>query len=317
MKEDYLRKGQEVPFQWSLLAGCVSGLSARFITAPLDTVKIRLQLHLIDNSSQRGIISVVRSIIREEGTRALWKGNVPAAAMYLLYGSTQFSAFSTLNKALAGNHWPAQFHSCVVGALAGSCSAVMSYPFDVLRTRFVANHEKALATMLGTASEIWYHEGVGGFFKGVSSSVVSISIASSSIFATYETIKIFCEQSPYRDSGPVKLLESSASVMAGLVSKTLVFPIDTVRKRIQVVNAKHLEYLSQHNHAYNEYKGKSFTQLARKVIEREGFQALYRGFTLGLMKSVPSTVVSIGVYEWTLRHMQLGFGDQAQNSGVR
>ncbi|CEP61583.1 thiamine transporter TPC1 LALA0_S03e06128g [Lachancea lanzarotensis] len=317
MTEDFLRKGQEVPLQWSLLAGCVSGLSARFVTAPLDTVKIRLQLHLVNEASQGGIISIVRSIIREEGVRALWKGNVPAAAMYLLYGATEFGAFSTLNKTLAGNQLPAQIHTCVVGALAGSCSAVTSYPFDVLRTRFVANHDKKLATTFETARDIWAHEGLRGFFKGVSSSVVSMSIASSAIFATYETIKIFCEQSKHRDSGPVKFLESSASVIAGLLSKTLVFPIDTVRKRLQVVNSKNLVNLSRHNHAYDAYKGTNFTQLAQKVVQKEGYRALYRGFTLGVMKSVPSTVVSIGVYEWTLQNLGSRFRAQADDNGAR
>ncbi|SCU90046.1 LAME_0E06810g1_1 [Lachancea meyersii CBS 8951] len=304
MQEDHLRKGQEVPFHWSVLAGCASGLSARFVTAPLDTVKIRFQLHLANEASQGGIFSVVRSIVRQEGMRALWKGNVPAAAMYILYGSTQFGAFSTFNKALADNQWPAQIHSCVVGALAGSCSAMTSYPFDVLRTRFVANHDKALATMLGTTRSILRHEGFRGFFRGVSSSIVSIGIASSSMFATYESIKIFCEQSPSKDSMPIKVLESSASVLAGLFSKTLVFPIDTIRKRFQVVNSQQLDYLSQHNEAYSAYKSTNFTQLARRVVQKEGFLALYRGFTLSLVKSIPSTVVSIGVYEWTLRQMR-------------
>ncbi|SCU82272.1 LADA_0C04148g1_1 [Lachancea dasiensis] len=303
MGDDHLRKGREVPFHWSLLAGCTSGISARFITAPLDTVKIRLQLHLANETSYGGILHVVRTMLRDEGVRSLWKGNVPALMMYILYGSTQFSAYSTLNKALAGNQWPAQIHTCVVGALAGACSAVVSYPFDVLRTRFIANHDRALSTVLGTTVEIWNNEGAHGFFRGVSSSVIGVGIASSSIFATYESIKIFCEQSPYRDSASIKFLESSASTIAGVVSKTIVFPIDTVRKRIQVINSRHLDRFARGNVAYGVYRGTNFLQLALKVVEKEGASALYRGFTLGIMKSVPTTVVSIGVYEWTLRRV--------------
>ncbi|SCV04602.1 LANO_0G11210g1_1 [Lachancea nothofagi CBS 11611] len=303
MGEDHLRKGQEIPLHHSLLAGCLSGLSARFVTAPLDTVKIRLQLRLTNDISHRRIIPLVRSMIHEEGLRSLWKGNIPGVGLYVLYGSTQFTAFSTLNKALSPNQWPAQIHTCVVGALAGSCSAVASYPFDVMRTRFIANKNRAFATVLGTTLDIWRHEGLPGFFKGVSSAVVSIGVASSSIFATYETVKIFCEESSYRDSPFIKLLASSSSVIAGVVSKTLVFPIDTVRKRLQIINSRQLQHLTQGNEAYGAYKGTNFGQLALKVVEKEGFGALYRGFTLGVMKSIPSTMVSIGIYEWTLRHV--------------
>lgn len=303
MSGDHLRKGQEIPLAKSLLAGCVSGLSARLVTAPLDTLKIRLQLQLANEAANGGTLFTLGKLVREEGVRALWKGNVPAMTMYVLYGSTQFSSYSTLNKWLSGNDWPAQVHTAVVGALAGTCSAVASYPCDVLRTRFIANHNRQFSTMLSTVREILQHEGLHGFFKGVTSSVVSITITCSSMFATYEAVKIFCEQSSSRDSTHIQMLDRSASMIAGVVSKTIVFPLDTVRKRYQVVNWQRIAHLSHANVAYEYYTGVGFIRLALRITEKEGLRALYRGYSLAIFKSVPSTVVSLGMYEWCLRRI--------------
>ena len=307
MAEDHLRKGQEVPVFQSLVAGCLSGISARIVTAPLDTLKIRLQLQLANEAQYGGILVTFKRLVRQEGVRALWKGNVPAMAMYILYGSTQFTSYAILNKLLSKSQLPAQIHTGMVGALSGTCSAIASYPCDVLRTRFIANHSRELSTMLSTAQEIWRHEGFRGFFKGVSSSIVSIAVATSSILATYESVKIFCEQRPDRDSSVIQLLESSASVIAGIVSKTIVFPIDTVRKRYQVIDWQQLGHPGHTNKAYKAYKSytsTNFLRLALMIVEKEGLLALYHGYTLGIAKSVPSTVVSLGVYEWCLRRME-------------
>ena len=56
--------------------------------------------------------------------------------------------------------------------------------------------------------------------------------------------------------------------------------------------------------AYKSYTSTNFLRLALMIVEKEGLLALYHGYTLGIAKSVPSTVVSLGVYEWCLRRME-------------
>src|SRR5277367_5695444 len=83
--------------QQVIIAGGVAGLVSRFCIAPLDVVKIRLQLQphsLSDPLSYRGIkgpiykgaFSTIRAIVKQEGIRALWKGNIPADILYVCYG---------------------------------------------------------------------------------------------------------------------------------------------------------------------------------------------------------------------------------------
>lgn len=61
-------------FMLGLAAGAVSGAA----TTPLDVVKTRLQTQPSGNDRQyTGVWQCLRTIVREEGARALFKGMVP------------------------------------------------------------------------------------------------------------------------------------------------------------------------------------------------------------------------------------------------
>lgn len=49
----------------------------------------------------RGMLSTARTIVAEEGFRALWKGNWSAELLYLGYGGSQFFFYDATHKFLA------------------------------------------------------------------------------------------------------------------------------------------------------------------------------------------------------------------------
>ena len=55
-----------------LVAGAIAGAFSRTCTAPLDRVKVFLQVHGKEHSS---ILELTRAMIREGGITALWRGN--------------------------------------------------------------------------------------------------------------------------------------------------------------------------------------------------------------------------------------------------
>jgi hypothetical protein len=76
------------------IAGATAGFAARIAVAPIDLVKIRLQLqrnHVGDFAQglagykslpkYTGMWQTMRTVAAEEGCFALWKGNVPAQLM--------------------------------------------------------------------------------------------------------------------------------------------------------------------------------------------------------------------------------------------
>lgn len=304
--KDHLRKGEDAKLLVSLLSGSASGLVARCGTAPLDTVKIRLQITPKSDlvHGKAGALNVARQIVVREGWKGLWKGNVPGSIMYVVYGGVQFSMYSFYNKMLSPLRWSDQLHSLVVGALAGMSSSVASYPFDVLRTRFVANRHHELSTLSESIRHIWAEDGPRGFFKGCVSSMGTITLSTSILFCTYETVKIFAEHTSDHPWWG-RALDASASPIAGIVSKLATFPLDTTRRRMVLSNAHSIDHLTHHSDVYRRYHRRGLISVAVQIVEHEGISALYKGISMALIKSVPSTAISLWSYQW---FMSLGGG---------
>ncbi|CAB4251892.1 similar to Saccharomyces cerevisiae YGR096W TPC1 Mitochondrial membrane transporter that mediates uptake of the essential cofactor thiamine pyrophosphate (ThPP) into mitochondria [Maudiozyma barnettii] len=340
---DYLRKGQDAQLLKSSIAGALAGLAARNVIAPLDTLKIRLQItpilksgsvHNITNPFQLGpsLVGQVHKMIRDEGIRSFWKGNVSGSAMYVIYNGFQFCTYSYFNKHLAPytGDW-LNLHTTLVGALSGVSSSISSYPFDILRTRSIANNQIKLFRIRDGIADIWNHEGFRGFYQGSVSAVLSISIGTSIIFGTYEGLKIYSERKlrevseqgersePLLQIFMYKTLNHSASSISGLLSKIVTFPIDTVRRRILLKDSNHLEQFlgSQHPDKgelyqyFTQYKKKRhadkftlpFVMISKQMLTHEGPKAFYKGLSMALVKTVPSTAVTLWSYETIMRAM--------------
>src|SRR5947207_15584822 len=112
----------------TVIAGGIAGLTSRFVIAPFDVIKIRLQLQPGLGTTYFGAIHAARKIVAEEGPTALWKGNIPAELMYVLYGMIQFLMYRQLHVLLGNSELPSKYHSFVAGACAGTCGSVLTYP---------------------------------------------------------------------------------------------------------------------------------------------------------------------------------------------
>ncbi len=253
-------------------------------TAPLDVVKIRLQLQ-VSGDKYDGILQTMRLIAKEEGVLALWKGNVPAAVMYVLYGAAQFSSYTVYNNWLTDFEQqyklrigPAS-HSFILGSAAGCTSTLISYPFDLLRTRFAS--EPTFSKLSSTLRSIHHHEGPSAFFKGVNTAMLSISLYTGLMFWSYEVSRSI--SSKINIYQPV--VEPICGFAAGVFAKSIVFPLDLIRRRLQV----------------NRSRNKNFIITALNVVKVEGLRGLYKGFFVSIIKNAPTTAISIWTYEHVLR----------------
>lgn len=310
-EEDSLRKGQNVAAWKTLLAGAVSGLLARSITAPMDTIKIRLQLTPANGLKPFGsqVMEVARSMIKNEGIRSFWKGNIPGSLLYVTYGSAQFSSYSLFNRYLTPFGLEARLHSLVVGAFAGITSSIVSYPFDVLRTRLVANNQMHSMSITREVRDIWKLEGLPGFFKGSIASMTTITLTASIMFGTYETIRIYCDENEKTTAAHKKwelaTLNHSAGTIGGVIAKIITSPLETIRRRMQFMNSKHLEKFSRHSSVYGSYKGYGFARIGLQILKQEGVSSLYRGILVALSKTIPTTFVSFWGYETAIHYLRM------------
>lgn len=291
----------------------MAGLISRFVIAPLDVVKIRLQLQshsLSDPLSYehirgrgpiyKGTISTFRTILANEGLTGLWKGNVPAELMYVSYSAIQFTTYRSttqlLRRAAGGEHSiPGAAESFLAGASAGAAATAATYPLDLLRTRFAAqgNDDRVYTSLRRAVAQIYRDEGPRGFFRGLAPGLGQIVPFMGMFFAAYEALRppLAALDLPFGGG------DALAGTLASVMSKTGVFPLDTVRKRIQVQGPTRARYVHKN---IPDYIGLGTLGTMRSILRTEGIRSLYRGLTVSLLKAAPASAVTVWTYERVL-----------------
>lgn len=244
----------------------------------------------------KGTLNTMKLIIANEGVTGLWKGNVPAELMYVCYSAVQFTTYRTtaqLLQSISDNRLPNAAQSFIAGATAGAAATTTTYPLDLLRTRFAAQGNERVYTGLRHAvTDIYRDEGPRGFFRGLGPGVAQIVPYMGIFFALYEGLRL-----PLGDLHlPWGGGDATAGVMASVMSKTAVFPLDLVRKRIQVQGPTRSRYVHKN---IPEYPGA--VRAMRMIFASEGIRGLYRGLTVSLIKAAPGSAVTVWTYERVLR----------------
>ncbi|KAF2682826.1 mitochondrial deoxynucleotide carrier [Lentithecium fluviatile CBS 122367] len=294
------------------VAGGVAGLVSRFVIAPLDVVKIRLQLQIhslsdplsvrsIDGPVYKGTLGTLKHILREEGLTGLWKGNIPAEALYLAYGSVQFSAYTYVSHLLdtvpQPYTIPSSANSFVSGAVAGAFATTATYPLDLLRTRFAAQgRDRVYASIFASVRHIAEHEGPSGFFRGLGAGVSQIVPYMGLFFASYEGLKPLLANSAI--PLPFGTSDAAAGIVASVLSKTAVYPLDTTRKRLQVQGPMRSRYVHRNIPMYT-----GVVSTLSNIWKHEGRRGLYRGLTVSLLKAAPASAVTMWTYERAMAAM--------------
>ncbi|KAI4860949.1 mitochondrial thiamine pyrophosphate carrier 1 [Hypoxylon rubiginosum] len=300
-----------------LIAGATAGLISRFVVAPLDVVKIRLQLQSHSSLSDplshaglgggspiyKGTVGTLKHIVRHEGVTALWKGNVPAEMMYVAYASIQFTTYRSMTQLLRralgeDSPLPHAAESFISGASAGATATASTYPLDLLRTRFAAQgNDRVYPSLWRAVRDIRRDEGPRGFFRGLAPALALIVPSMGLFFAVYEGARVPLS----RLELPGGASDAAAGMLASVVAKTGVFPLDLVRKRIQVQGPTRSRYVHKN---IPEYAGTAST--VRTILAREGARGLYRGLTVSLIKAAPASAVTMWTYERTLNFLRQG-----------
>ena len=149
------------------------------------------------------------------------------------------------------------------------------------------------AGLLASVREITRHEGYTGFFRGLSAGVGQIVPYMGLFFALYEGLKpaMADVHLPFGSGDAV------AGVSASVLSKTAVFPLDTVRKRLQVQGPMREKYVGGHKTPVYD---RGVIGTIRMIVRREGTRGLYRGLGVSLIKAAPASAVTMWTYERAL-----------------
>ncbi|KAI8039801.1 mitochondrial thiamine pyrophosphate carrier [Drosophila gunungcola] len=184
------------------LAGCLGGL----VTQPLDVV--RTQIVAADPSSHRSRMSTLhglRRVYRLEGWAGLFRGlPFTLVQIFPLVGGN-FVMYKYLNALVLMAQPPEQrleIHSGFLllnGALSGVVSKMLVYPADLLKKRMqlvAFKHDRKsfgrnpdCPTLLGCIAATFRVEGLGGFYKGMSPTLLKAGLTSAVYFTIYDMFK--------------------------------------------------------------------------------------------------------------------------------
>ncbi|XP_047163058.1 folate transporter 1, chloroplastic-like isoform X3 [Vigna umbellata] len=179
-------------------------------TNPVWLVKTRLQLQspLHQTRPYSGLYDAFRTITREEGFSALYRGIVPGLLLQVSHGAIQFTAYEELRKVIIDfKSKRSTFHNqnpdkllnsvdyAVLGATSKLAAILLTYPFQVMRSRL---QQRPSGDGVPRYMDTWHvvketarFEGIRGFYKGITANLLKNAPASSITFIVYENVLKF------------------------------------------------------------------------------------------------------------------------------
>lgn len=170
-----------------LSAGAFAGSIATAVTHPLDVIRLRLAV----DSELKGSAHAVRSLLAENGARALFQGFVPSILSVAPYIALNFSLFDILKSTVYTSGAPTDFGVLGLGAIAGALAQTVCYPLDTVRRRLMMPTAAVQfnSSMVKAFSSIYTKEGTRAFFRGWSSNTLKIMPNNAIRFWAYEYLK--------------------------------------------------------------------------------------------------------------------------------
>ena len=258
---------------YAALNGALAGMAARTVTAPLDVIKIRLQVQNSFYPQYLNIYDTCKSIFANEGFKGFWKGNLFGLLLYGMYGAVQFYTLERLSL-ITGEKF-------LSGAASAILSTLITFPFDTLRTQFAVKKNQT------TAREMLLSMRFRHLYRGALPSVLQVGPYMGTVFASHELFN------QYINIGNDQVKNFISGAVAGALGKTVTMPFDVVRKRMQIQGNR-----------FDNYEVKNIQRFARLshciayTWLNEGPRGFFKGLPIALFKSVPATATTLMIYHW-------------------
>lgn len=307
------------------LAGGLAGCAAKTAVAPLDRVKILFQASNPQfakyTGSWFGVVTAMRDIHRQDGVRGLFRGHSATLLKIFPYASIKFLSYEQFRSLII----PSPAHETPLrrllsGALAGVSSVFITYPLEVIRVRLAFETKRDSRSSLSSICKQIYHEhppkpsttiplpgatsavvptpssGLVNFYRGFSPTMVGMLPYAGVSFLTHDTagdwlrspaLARFTMTVSPRTGKPVLRYwaELLSGGFAGLVSQTAAYPLEVIRRRMQVGGA------------VGDGHRLGMAETTRGIWRERGWKGFFVGLGIGYLKVVPMAAVSFLVYE--------------------
>ncbi|CDQ98367.1 unnamed protein product [Oncorhynchus mykiss] len=169
-----------------LVAGGAAGAVSRTCTAPLDRLKVLMQVHASRTNSMC-IAGGFTHMIREGGMWSLWRGNGMNVIKIAPESAIKFMAYEQIKRLIGSNQETLGIlERFVAGSLAGAIAQSSIYPMEVLKTRLALRKTGQFSGIADCAKHIFRKEGMAAFYKGYIPNLIGIIPYAGIDLAVYE-----------------------------------------------------------------------------------------------------------------------------------
>lgn len=305
--------------QITSVSGSVSGFMATFAKQPIQRVKWMRQ---IDAGAAVPYRDVLRRTLQAEGALGLFRGslagitrNVPHSALvYSLYPACEAAVQQQQRRRVVatgggdsagandGAATPVSFSTRFWAGYATLMMAtVVTHPLDTIRVRISVTQGEV------STAQIFRQMVQGGgwhtFYQGYGATLLGAGPRGALGFGVFETLKQWGAKHELLPGQPT-LRKLVYGYVAGICAETMIYPLDTVRRRQQAL-------------------GESSPLGKRNVIsalihlaQQEGFFGMFKGLSLNLVKNPIATAVSFAVNDLVKETLGHSEGNGHDRSGV-
>lgn len=299
-------------FAKELLAGGLAGGFAKTVVAPLERLKILFQTRRTEFRSA-GLSGSVRRIAKTEGLLGFYRGNGASVARIIPYAGLHFMSYEEYRRLIMQafpNVWKGPTLDLMAGSLSGGTAVLFTYPLDLIRTKLayqivsptklnvsgMVNNEQVYRGIRDCLSKTYKEGGIRGLYRGVAPTLFGIFPYAGLKFYFYEEMKRHVPED-YKKSIMAKLTCGS---VAGLLGQTFTYPLEVVRRQMQVQNLTASEEA--------ELKGTMRSMVL--IAQKQGWKTLFSGLSINYIKVVPSAAIGFTVYDTMKSYLRVPSRDE-------
>eukprot|EP00963_Diacronema_lutheri_P008415 scaffold752_cov322-Pavlova_lutheri.AAC.12 len=290
--------GPALPVHKTLLASAVATCTAEALTLPIDTAKVRLQLQKVkpgEAPMYSGMVGTIKTVAKEEGVAALWKGIVPGLHRQCVYGGLRIGLYDPVKQSIVGKDHVGEvplLKKIAAALTTGAVGIAIASPTDLVKVRMQAEGKlpegtpKRYPTTLGAYRTIAKEEGVASLWRGVGPNMTRNAVINAAELATYDQIKeALLRSGAFTDNVVTHLI---SGLGAGFIAVCVGSPVDVVKSRL--MGSK------------GEFTGT--IDCFVKTMTREGPTAFYKGFVPNFGRLGSWNVAMFMVLEQTRKALQ-------------
>lgn len=282
---------------WAMsISGGIASCIAEFITMPIETSKVRMQLN--KGKVAIGLTGAFMMMVKKESFFAPWNGSTAALWRQFLYQSVKMMIYEPIKNGLTvtfggqPDGTALLWQMVLAGGLAGILGAMITSPFDMAKVKAQADSsiDRTNSLMPNVITSVVRTNGLQALWTGWVPSCQRAFIVNAAELATYGYFKMLIISN--LGYGDTLITHFLASCMAGFVASVTATPPDRIKIILMAAEP-------------GTYSG--VIDCIVKTIRAQGVSGLFLGFVANWARMAPWNLLFFVVLEQTYRILTVMF----------